>query len=199
MSETKSCPECAEDVGADDTKCRHCGAVLYKRPVPPPKEPAISCWRIPCFFLVLGGIVAPIAIPNLISARGGGNETGAIGALKTIGTAQSLFREADKEGDGNLDYGTLAELENPGGRGFGLVDSILGSGTKNGYLFEATYGSTTSEFIWFATARPAIPTVTGDRYYVTNHEGVTFYTSSGPFKLNSVNCTIPAGARPLGK
>ena len=33
-----------------------------------------------------------------------------LGALKTIGTAQALFREADKEGDGNLDYGTLAEL-----------------------------------------------------------------------------------------
>ena len=62
-------------------------------------------------------IIAAIAIPNLIEARKNGNETAAIGALKTIGTAQSLFREADKEADGNLDYGSLAELSTAGTTG----------------------------------------------------------------------------------
>jgi hypothetical protein len=80
-----------------------------------------------------------------------------------------------------------------------LIDEILGSGTKNGYVFEATYGASTSEFIWFATARPVLPTTTGDRYFCSNHEGVTFYTSSGPFSMNSVDCTVPAWATPVGK
>ena len=142
-------------------------------------------------------IIAAIAIPNLIEARKNGNETAAIGALKTLGTAQSLFREADKEADGNLDYGTLTELSSAGTTG--LIDSVLGSGTKNGYIFDCSYGATTSEFIWFATARPALPTTTGDRYFAANHEGVTFYSSLIPFSLNTLNCTIPAGPQPVGR
>ena len=78
-------------------------------------------------------------------------------------------------------------------------DSILASGTKRGYLFEATYGAKTSEFIWFATARPVIPEVTGWRYFAANHEGVTYYTTSGPFRLNGEDCTIPAGVQPVGR
>ena len=31
-------------------------------------------------------------------------DTAAIGALKTIGTAQSLYRESDRDGNGELDY-----------------------------------------------------------------------------------------------
>lgn len=119
----------------------------------------------------------------------------AIGALKTIGTAQALFRESDKEADGNLDYGTLAELSSAGTTG--LIDRILGSGTKGGYLFEATYGATTSEFIWIATARPAFSGC--GRFLVANHEGVTYYTTAGPFQLNSVDCSIPPGVNPIGR
>ena len=140
------------------------------------------------------GLVSVVAAPNVIEARKGNNPTPAIGPLKTIGTAQSLFREADMEADGNLDYGTLPELA-----AAGLIDHVLASGTKNGYLFETSYGASTSEFIWFATARPAIPGVTGDRYYAANHEGVTFYTNLGAFSFNTLNCTIPAGVQPAGR
>ena len=63
----------------------------------------------------------------------------------------------------------------------------------------AAGGRTTSEFIWFATASPALPGTTGDRYFVTNHEGVTFYTSEAPFELNNIDCTIPATVRPVGR
>ena len=145
----------------------------------------------------LGIAATPFVIPKFARGRSVGNGTRAIGTLKTIGMAQSLFREADKESDGNLDYGTLAELATAGR--LGLVDSILGSGTKNGYFFEATYGSATIEFIWFATARPALPGVTGHRYFCTNHEGVTYYTVNQPFRMNNVDCTVPAGATPVGR
>ena len=142
-------------------------------------------------------IIAAIAIPNLIEARKNGNETAAIGALKTIGAAQALFRESDKESDGNLDYGTLSELATSGTTG--LIDRVLGSGTKQGYLFAATYGATTSEFIWFCVATPALPGTTGDRYFGTNHEGVTYYTSQGAFTLNGVNCQMPPNVQPVGR
>ena len=142
-------------------------------------------------------IIAAIAIPNLIEARKNGNETAAIGALKTIGSAQALFRESDKEGDGNLDYGTLSELATAGTTG--LIDRVLGSGTKQGYLFDATYGATTSEFIWFCEAHPALPGTTGDRYFATNHEGVTYYTAQSKFALNSIDCQLPNNVQPIGR
>ena len=81
----------------------------------------------------------------------------------------------------------------------GLIGSVLGSGTKDGYLFEASYSETTSSFLWMAITSPVVPGTTGDRYFATNHQGVTYFTTSGPFELNTVDCTIPAGARPVGR
>ena len=42
--------------------------------------------------------------------------------------------EGDKENDGNLDYGTLRELGEAG-----LIDAVLASGTKEGYLFREIF------------------------------------------------------------
>ena len=85
-------------------------------------------------------IIAAIAIPNLIEARKAGNETASIGCHKTISSAQAMFREMDKEGDGSRDHGTLTELSSFGQ----LIDTLLGSGTKSGYLFSASYSQSTS-------------------------------------------------------
>jgi prepilin-type N-terminal cleavage/methylation domain-containing protein len=49
------------------------------------------------------GIIAAIAIPNLLASRRAANEASAISALRTIGTAQST--SSSTLGDG--DYGTL--------------------------------------------------------------------------------------------
>src|SRR5262245_40702603 len=89
-------------------------------------------------------VIAPIAIPNIMAARKHGNEASAIGSLKTISTAQTMFNQKDSDQDGNLDYGTLSELNNTL-----LTDTVLGSGTKSGYLFQASYSFTTSEWFWF--------------------------------------------------
>lgn len=139
-------------------------------------------------------IIAAIAIPNLIEARKHGNEAAAVGALKTITTSQSLFREGDKEQDLNFDYGTLAEMSAQQ-----LVDGVLGSGTKQGYLFQCNYGTQTSEFLWFAVANPAVPTTTGDRYFCTNQAGVVFYTQATSIAPNSADCVIPTTCLPVGK
>ena len=139
-------------------------------------------------------IIAAIAIPNLIQARKHGNETAAIGALKTISTSEAIYREGDKEGDGNLDYGMLSELSSTQ-----LIDSILGGGTKQGYLFQAGYSTTTSEFLWFGVANPAVATTTGDRYFETNQAGVIYYTSAGTLALNTGTCGLDTTVVPVGK
>jgi len=142
-------------------------------------------------------IIAAIAIPNLLQARKNGNEAAAIGALKTFATSQAIFREGDKEQDGNLDYGMLSELNNTK-----LIDSVFGSGTKQGYLFQAAYSTPTSEFLWFAVGNPALPGSTGDRYFEINTAGVIYYTTGKSLAMDTSTCTIPNVASsviPIGK
>jgi hypothetical protein len=122
------------------------------------------------------------------------DEWAAVGSLKTIGTSETIFREGDKDNNNCLDYGSLAQLQKTM-----LIDAILGSGTKEGYLFQAAASASTSEFIWFAIATPVEPGVTGDRYFCVNQTGVLFYTTEGSFVLNTTDCVQPASAVPLGR
>lgn len=136
-------------------------------------------------------IVAAVSLPNLVQSRKRGNEATAIGALKTIATSEAIFREGDKENDGDLDYGMLSELD-----ATKVIDHVLGSGTKQGYFFEAAYSVTTSEFLWFATANPAEFGITGDRLMETNQAGVLFFTTSLPaLTLDTASCQLPHADR----
>ncbi len=120
-------------------------------------------------------IIAAIAIPNLIEARKGSNEAAAIGALRTLTTAQALFREGDKEKDGTLDYATVLSDLSATTNG-SLVDGVLGSGTKQGYAF--LISAATPQFTWSATAAPAVPGKSGDRYFFVDESGVIRFSTS---------------------
>lgn len=88
-----------------------------------------------------------------LESGAGASPSAAIGALKTITTSQAIFREGDKDGDGKLEYApSLADLAR-----YELVDKVLGSGTKQGYLFEVNRGAATPELLWWATADPITP------------------------------------------
>ncbi len=115
-------------------------------------------------------IIAAIAIPNLIEARKNGNESAAIGALRTVVSAQAMFREGDKDGDG-LDYGTRTDLST-----YKLIDPVLGSGTKQGYLF-STMGSSTA-YTWSCTADPVTRGKSGDRSFFVDESGVIRFNST---------------------
>jgi type IV pilus assembly protein PilA len=70
------------------------------------------------------GIVASIAVPNLLAARRAANEGSAIHSLRTISSAEQSYHVNFQK------YGTLDELG-----ANGLIDSKLASGKKNGYNF----------------------------------------------------------------
>ncbi len=123
-------------------------------------------------FCIFAGIIAAIAIPNLIEARKGSNEAASIGALRTITTAQALFREGDKENDKALDYGTLDELQRAM-----LVDGVLGSGTKQGYIFTVEPDAREPMFRFTARARPAKPGQSGDRYFFVDETGIIRFST----------------------
>src|ERR671920_2261416 len=73
------------------------------------------------------GIIAAIAIPNLLASRRAANEGSAQSSLRTLHSAQSTYQATT--GNGAF-AGTLGTLD-----GVDLIDPILGSGTKSGYLF----------------------------------------------------------------
>lgn len=130
-------------------------------------------------------------------AQGGwsyrGNEVGAMGELRSIDTAQRIFREADKDKDSVEDFGTLEELA-----AAGLLDTIVGAGTKRGYRFEAAPSVVSSELLWFAVASP-LTEKHGRRTFFTNQTGQIYYTSGGPFSFDRATCDVPPGLLPHGK
>lgn len=70
------------------------------------------------------GIIAGIAVPNLLAARRAANESSAIYSLRVISQAEMAYQDAFQR------YGTLQELAAQN-----LIDQKLGSGVKNGYRF----------------------------------------------------------------
>ncbi len=78
------------------------------------------------------GIIAAIAIPNLLASRRAANEASAISALRTVGTAESTYASTVGFGD-YADMATLASR--------GLIDPSIAaadntSDCKSGYFFE---------------------------------------------------------------
>jgi prepilin-type N-terminal cleavage/methylation domain-containing protein len=136
--------------------------------------------------LAIGAVIAAILVPELLRHRKQRDEGAAYYALKTIATSEAIFREGDKENDGNLDYGMLSELASTG-----LVDAVVGSGTSEGYLFQATYSFTTSEFLWFAVANPAVPGVTGERSILIDSTTGHFWFTTGAVALDTSTCLLP--------
>src|SRR6202165_3671006 len=72
------------------------------------------------------GIIAAIAIPNLLASRRAANEGSAQQSLRTISSAEATYYSTA----GNGSYGTIANLVTQN-----LVDSVLGGGAKSGYNF----------------------------------------------------------------
>src|ERR1044072_2010602 len=75
------------------------------------------------------GIIAAIAIPNLLASRRAANEGSAQSSLRTIHSAQATYQAT--AGQGN--YGTMAQLGPVSGGGQGLLDAVLSTGGKSGY------------------------------------------------------------------
>ena len=118
--------------------------------------------------VVIIGIIAAIAIPNLLAARRSANEGSAISSMRTVHGAQ--FTYASTYGNGN--YGSLTNLSNTG-----LIDTVLASGTKSGYTMSTTAAAagTGTPAIFCAYAVPVQAsglTATGTRSFGLATDGV---------------------------
>jgi type IV pilus assembly protein PilA len=133
-------------------------------------------------------IIAAIAIPNLLHAKMAANEASAVGSLRTINASAVAY---------SIAYGgypqTLLRLGGPasGAANFTsaeLIDAVLASGTKSGYSFAYTTGSTdaTGNILTYSlTATPTSVGLTGQRRFFSDQSTVIRGNPTGVASINS--------------
>lgn len=133
------------------------------------------------------GLIAAIAVPNLLAARRSANEGSAISSLRTLHSAQSLYLTSIGGGDyaGTIgstgDSIALSELHS-----VKLIDESLGLGTKSGYNFVGarTLSDSLTPASFFFSANPISTsgiTQSGTKRFCISQEG------SLRFDWNSIN------------
>ncbi len=153
--------------------------------------------------VVIIGIIAAIAIPNLLAARRSANEGSTVSAMRTLHGAQMTYSATYGNGNYAGTVGTtgdnvaLTTLRTPG-----LVDAVLGTGTKSGYVFvggrQASSASVPATF--FFSANPTTTsgvTQTGARRFGIATEGVMMADATAGSLATAYTATTVATATPL--
>jgi prepilin-type N-terminal cleavage/methylation domain-containing protein len=115
------------------------------------------------------GIIAAIAIPNLLASRRAANEGSAQQTVRTLHSSEATYQATL----GNGNFGTLAEL-----RTGSLIDSVLAGQNKSGYVFAITKVDlvvNTSPATFFSTSVPLLTSgvsQTGTRRFAMADDGV---------------------------
>ena len=113
------------------------------------------------------GIIAAIAIPNLLASRRAANEASAVSSLRTIHSCEATYQASLGLGE----YGDLSDLSIQT-----LTDQVLGSGVKSGYAFTVnitTPGTRPAQYYAFAlpTSMSGVAK-TGTRRFAASDDGV---------------------------
>ena len=133
--------------------------------------------------VVIIGIIAAIAIPNLLAARRSANEGSAASSLRTIHGANATFQATTGNGNYAPDDADATSFAAAGADLFAanLIDSVLSAGTKSGYdfddyvSFQFVTGTNPASF-----AMTAVPledtgiTATGTRNFGIATDGVVY-------------------------
>jgi type IV pilus assembly protein PilA len=139
------------------------------------------------------GIIAAIAIPNLLASRRAANESSAIATMRTVFSSEATYQSTTGAGQ----YGDLAALGTAG-----LVDSVVvASATtpKSGYGFTAARIGTGTPF-FDATAVPSSYTgigATGTRSFATNESGVMYFQSAATAPTFDAATRVVSNGAPL--
>jgi prepilin-type N-terminal cleavage/methylation domain-containing protein len=113
------------------------------------------------------GIIAAIAIPNLLASRRAANEASAISAIRTISSAEAGYRFT--AGSGN--YATLAQLSAESMIDSRLAGASTAATAKSGYIFGILVTNGGGGFV--AGAAP-VDAVAGQRNFSSDEPGVIY-------------------------
>lgn len=134
-------------------------------------------------------IIAAIAIPNLLDARKAANEANAIAMLRAYHSAQGIYREQDKDGNGTLDFAQNSlQLVNAGLLNTPEAPAVAGGITyvnTGGYVLVNPGGGPPTQYIatiftWSAYSTPQEAGDSGDRYFFIDQTGVIRYSLWAP-------------------
>jgi len=135
------------------------------------------------------GIIASIAIPNLLASRRAANEGSAQQSLRTIGTCEASYK---------FTYGNGSYTDLPTLGVKVMTDGVLSTGTKSGYTFVATPVAGPPEQFW-AYAYPTTTSgfgQTGTRRFAVSEDGVLrgdANLATPPASLAAVQAMAPMG------
>ena len=119
-------------------------------------------------------VLGALTVPSLMRSRLNANEAAAIAALKTISSVSVMYRTT---------YSTypasIGALYDPNGAQY--IDSILASGSKQGYNFSVSGDQDNFN----ASAVPSKANVTGSRYFFLDQNGVIRASNDGPADMSS--------------
>ena len=131
-------------------------------------------------------IIAAIAIPNLVKSRIAANESTAVSSVRTIVTSEVTYATINP----STGYSSLSNLYSAG-----LIDSVLGGGTKSGFSFASAPGSGTPATTFTVNANPVTPGTTGTNYYCSDQTGVILRNTSS-YGTSTNPCS---GGNPIGQ
>ena len=119
------------------------------------------------------GIIASIAVPNLLRSKAAANEAVAISYMRSWSAAQELY---------HTNHGCYADADN----------QLFDEGLIDGHNPANTHGYTVSldnppgsQYTWWGRASPDIPGETGTRWFYIDQTGVMRWSTSGTANSNS--------------
>jgi prepilin-type N-terminal cleavage/methylation domain-containing protein len=169
------------------------------------------------------GIIAAIAIPGLLRARMSGNESSAIGSMRSIGSGEATYASSCAAGGFAQ---SLADLSlAPAGSNAGFISPDLdpqnnptvagpaGSVDKSGYNVQLAVGLAPVQVTaaantcntstqpamssYFGTATPLTVGSTGQRAFATDERGTVFQNQTGTVFAAPPPTPLPAGVTPV--
>ena len=114
------------------------------------------------------GIIAAIAIPNLLASRRAANEGSAQSSLRTIHSSQATYQATSGNGAFAANLGALGTAN--------LIDGVLSTGSKSGYTFaiveQAGTGATAEFGAYGVPSTSTGVSATGTRRFGVTEDGV---------------------------
>jgi type II secretory pathway pseudopilin PulG len=109
-------------------------------------------------------IVMGMAVPYVLTGLKAANESSAVSSLRTLSTAQELYRPRQNPPTYAPNLLTLQTS--------GFLDGRTATGSKDGYRFVIAPGSNPDQNTYAYLASPNILSSTGDRYFYVDETGV---------------------------
>jgi type IV pilus assembly protein PilA len=137
-------------------------------------------------------VIAAIAIPNLLRSRMAAAEASAVASIKSINTSEAVYQVTYGPGyavslSALSDGGSAANCVPPTAptpASACLIDSVLGTGTKNNYVFTyAPIAAGGSVGQYTINGDPA-PGITGQRHFFSDQTLVIRYNAVAPASVN---------------